>query len=51
MVIDNQDVHSQKLDHVGGRVSAVESKAARQGMITGAIAAIGISFIKEKLGL
>lgn len=51
LVIDGQEAHSKKLDELGGRLSKAESRAAQHGMITGAVAAVGISFIKEKRGL
>lgn len=51
LVIEGQESHDKKLDGLGGRLSKAESKAAQHGLITGAIAAIGITFIKEKLGL
>ena len=51
MVTQNQENHNSKLDAISGRLSKAENRAAQHGMVTGAIAALGISFIKEKLGL
>ncbi len=51
MVIDNQESHGKKIDGIDARLGKVENKAATNGMITGGIAAIGVSLIRQKLGL
>lgn len=51
MVIANQDRTEQKVDKLNIRISNVESKAAKHGMITGAVAAVGVALIKGKLGV
>ncbi len=51
MVIENQNQHGTKIDGIDNRLGNVEIKAARNGMITGGIAAIGVSLIRQKLGL
>jgi hypothetical protein len=51
MVVKNQDKMDGKIDGLSNRISTVESKAAKHGMVTGAVAAIGIAIIKGKLGV
>ncbi len=51
MVVEGQERLDKKLDKFDTRVGRVERSAAKQGMVTGAIAALGISLIKQKFGL
>ncbi|MGZ8153045.1 MAG: hypothetical protein ACXWT1_05675 [Methylobacter sp.] len=51
MVAENQDKLDQKFDGLSTRIGKVESRAAGHGMVTGAVAAVGIAFIKDKLGV
>lgn len=51
MVADSQDRMETKVDGLSARISKVETRAAGHGMVTGAVAAVSIAFIKEKLGI
>ena len=51
MVADSQTRIEQKVDGLSTRISTVETKAAKHGMITGAVAAVGVALIKGKLGV
>ncbi|MCF7964179.1 MAG: hypothetical protein K9L79_01430 [Methylobacter tundripaludum] len=51
MVADSQDRMEQKFDGLSTRIGKVEARAAGHGMVTGAVAAVGIAFIKDKLGI
>ena len=51
MIIINQNATHEKIDHLGSRLNHVESKSAQYGLITGAVAAVAISLVKEKLGI
>jgi hypothetical protein len=51
MVVKNQDKMDGKIDGLSNRISHVESRAAKHGMITGAVAAVGVALIKGKLGV
>lgn len=51
MVISGQNSLTTKIDGFEARVSAVEVKGAKNGMITGAVAAVGIDLIKKQLGM
>ncbi len=51
MVAENQDKLGQQFDGLNTRIGKVESRAAGHGMITGAIAAVGVALIKGKLGV
>lgn len=51
LVIESQGRTEEKLDGMNKRISQVESNAAKHGLITGAVAAVGIAIIKGKLGL
>ncbi len=42
-----QSLHTKKIDHINGRLSANEAKAATNGAITGGIVTAGILLIKE----
>lgn len=50
-VADGQDRLEQKFDGLNTRIGKVEARAAGHGMVTGAVAAVGIAFIKDKLGV
>lgn len=51
MVVKNQDKMDGKIDGLSNRIGKVEIRAAGHGMVTGAVAAVGIAFIKDKLGV
>lgn len=51
LVIENQGRTDEKLDGLTKRIGKVESNAAKHGMVTGAVAAVGVAIIKGKLGL
>jgi len=51
MVVDGQERLGEKFDGLSTRISKVETRAAGHGMVTGAVAAVSIAFIKEKLGI
>lgn len=51
LMIAGQDEMHRKLDAFNARIGKVETTAAKHGMVTGVVAALGISLIKEKLGL
>lgn len=51
MVIDNQNSQGIKFDSFGKRLNKVEQKAAFNGLVSGSIAAVGVSIIRQKLGV
>lgn len=51
MVVDGQDRLGEKFDGLSTRIGKVETRAAGHGLVTGAVAAVGIAFIKDKLGV
>ncbi len=51
LVINNQEKQAEQLDGFNTRIGKVETRAAGHGMITGAIAAVGVALIKGKLGV
>ncbi|MGR9014157.1 MAG: hypothetical protein ACU83U_10980 [Gammaproteobacteria bacterium] len=50
-VADCQGRMETKFDGLSNRISRVENKASKNGLITGAMAAVGVAFIKDKLGV
>lgn len=51
LVIDNQNAHGEKIDKIHGRMNKVERSTAINAATVGSIAAVGISFIRHKLGI